>query len=197
MTASVNQPMWSVAVTAKTETVSSVLTDHMAAVFSADRVYRYRLERRWPTGTLAVAARQVHVIGLNPSTADESTDDPTIRRLIGFARDWGYGSLVVTNLFAYRSTDPTRLTMAERTVGAVGPQNDQHILQAARSSGMTVAAWGHWGRLFGRDRAVLSLLARHSAPICMFGLTKHGYPKHPLYLPRTTQPVPWPSVLWP
>ena len=176
----------------------AVTQPRMSAVFSEDRVYRYRLERHW--GHDDRPDQVLTVIGLNPSTADESTDDPTIRRCIGFARDWGCTGLVMTNLFAFRSTDPTKLTIANRTMhpivhpaGIVGDENDHHILQAARASWKSVVAWGRWGRLLGRDHTVLSLLAAHDVITWAFKLTASGYPNHPLYLPRNTEPVLWPT----
>jgi hypothetical protein len=103
------------------------------ADFSPCRAYRYRLWRRWSDGPA------LNVIGLNPSTADEATDDPTIQRLTHRAREWGYPGLVMTNLFALRSTDPRALKVA---AGPFGPQNDAAILSAARSAGKSAGARG-------------------------------------------------------
>lgn len=121
-------------------------------------------------------------VGLNPSTADATHDDPTLRRCVRFARDWGFGGLVLANLFALRSTDPAALRHA---ADPVGPDNDRHLRRLSRSADLTVAAWGTHGALFDRDLAVLPLL--HN-PHCL-ALTRCGRPKHPLYLPATLRPV--------
>src|SRR5687768_16866498 len=112
------------------------------ARFSACRTYRFELWRIWDED-----GPKLNVIGLNPSTADENLDDPTIRRCIGFARDWGFGGLVMTNLFAYRSTDPKGLAAVD---DPVGPNNDYH-LEIAACSGTPLAAWG--AHPLARERA--------------------------------------------
>lgn len=145
------------------------------ARFSPCRTWRYELWRRW--GHAPVAA----FIGLNPSTADETQDDPTIRRCIGFAKRWGYGGLVMLNLFAYRSTDPRGLKVA---ADPVGPENDETLLRVTAEAGCVIAAWGAHGALFGRDAAVRRLLAHLT--LDHLGLTKAGHPRHPLYLARST-----------
>lgn len=148
------------------------------AVFSPCRTYRYKLWREWDED-----GPSLNVIGLNPSTADEMADDPTIRRCIGFAKAWGYGSLVMTNLFAFRSTDPRGLLSV---VDPVGPDNDQTLYIEACSSGQTIAAWGAHPLAVDRSAHVRRLLARQFVE--SLGLTKSGAPKHPLYLPKTTVP---------
>lgn len=151
------------------------------ADFSECRTYRYLLWRIWDTD-----GSPLNVIGLNPSTADETIDDPTIRRCIDFAKRWGYGSLVMTNLFAYRSTDPQGLLSVD---DPVGPDNDEALRLAAWRAGLTVAAWGAHRLAVTRSGAVSKLL--HWMPVECFGLTKDGAPKHPLYLPKSTTPVPY------
>ena len=154
-----------------------------AADFSPCRAYRYTLWRRWKDGGKIVA-----FVGLNPSTADEVQNDPTIRRCIGFAQDWGYDALCMTNIFAFRSTNPKLLRAVD---DPVGPDNDAAILAAAYRSELVIAAWGTHGKLDGRGRAVAEQLrqAMQSDLKCL-GVTKHGHPKHPLYLCRDTQPQP-------
>lgn len=147
------------------------------AVFSPDRVYRYELRRTWGEGGV------VAFIGLNPSTADETLDDPTIRRCIGFAKRWGYGHLVMLNLFAFRATDPREMKAA---IHPIGPENDKHIVQVARRADLVVCAWGVHGSYQGRDQDVLNILPVHPQAL---GVTKDGYPKHPLYLPATAELV--------
>ena len=125
-------------------------------------------------------------VGLNPSTAAESVDDPTIRRCVSFARDWGYTGLCMTNLFAFRATKPTDLFRASEPFG---PDNDHHLLDAAQSAGVIVAAWGVAGVYRGRDEAVRELLPK----MHYLKFTKDGHPAHPLYLPKTANPKPWKS----
>jgi hypothetical protein len=137
---------------------------------SSCRKYRYVLERSW-----APELPTVMFIGLNPSTADGREDDPTVRRCIGFAMRWGFGALVLTNLFGYRTTDPRKLTL----VGdPVGPRNDRCIDEAVQRSDLLVAAWGTRGGYQDRDRSVS---ARIENLKCL-GTTKSGHPRHPLYL---------------
>ena len=140
------------------------------AVLSSCGQYRYRLHRSWLTGEGTVL-----FIMLNPSTADAKTDDPTIRRCIGFAQRWGFRELVVGNLFAWRTTDPRELRMAR---DPVGPENDGHLIEMSDSADATIAAWGAHGAYHHRDLAVLGLLKAAES----LGLTKQGHPRHPLYL---------------
>jgi hypothetical protein len=103
-----------------------------------------------------------------------------------FARRLGHGGLVMTNLFALRSTDPRALRTATDPVGRL---NDGAILVAARTSAATIAAWGVHGGQGARDQMVLSLIRRHlGIPVFCLGETKEGYPRHPLYLKATTLP---------
>lgn len=144
------------------------------ARFSPDRVYRYRLERRIaqpPTGSLCF-------ILLNPSTADETQNDPTIRRCMGYAAAWGYSRLIVVNLFAYRSTDPRQL----RRVGdPYGPDNARQIISAAQAADHVVAGWGAHGAYQNAGRNTIMRLRYKGVPVHALGLTKAGEPVHPLY----------------
>jgi hypothetical protein len=142
-----------------------------SAKLSSCRKYRYTLMRTWDESKPSVM-----FVGLNPSTADAKIDDPTVRRCIGFARRWGFGKLVLTNLFAFRSTDPALL---EDIADPVGPENDHWIAQSSRVADLTVVAWGVHGSLLERDQEVLAQLHE---PHCL-GTTKSGAPRHPLYLP--------------
>ena len=149
------------------------------AVFSEDRRFRYVPTRQ----VSLLSCKVVLFIMLNPSTADEWKDDPTIRRGMGFASLWGFGWFVACNLFALRSTDPRRLYQAD---DAAGPENDMHILGAAQESDLTVCAWGNHGQLHGRGVQVVQMLQSQGIKLHHLGLTKVGQPKHPLYLPKTT-----------
>lgn len=155
-----------------------------SATFSPCRKYRYSLWRTWfdlmekPRGC-------VMFIGLNPSTADGKNDDPTIRRCIAYARAWGYGGLCMTNLFAFRATDPNDMMKAREPVG---PENDEALIKLAKEAEIVIAAWGVRGSHRGRGDVVSMLLPR----LHYLRLTKDGFPEHPLYLPKTLTPIEWP-----
>lgn len=150
------------------------------ATFSPCRTWRYTLTRRWGSGP------HCQFIGLNPSTATETEDDPTIRRCIRFARDWGYAALVMTNLFGLRSTDPRGL---RKVADPVGPENDRYLIEIGRQAGIVIAAWGIHGMYQRRDLAVLDLLADQGVTLHCLGMTQGGFPKHPLYLPANSRPT--------
>ena len=153
------------------------------ATFDTSRTYRYGLTRAWDRN-----GPRVNVLMLNPSTADAFGLDPTLRRCVGFARAWGFGSLEVTNLFAFRSTDP-RAMLAH--ADPVGHDNDEAIGGAARRSDRVVVAWGTRGCHLGRADEVARLLAGLGVEVVALGVTRSGQPVHPLYLARDTLPVRW------
>jgi hypothetical protein len=121
---------------------------------------------------------------LNPSTADETEDDPTIRRCIGFARSWGFGALAVGNLFAFCTPSPVLLMSSPEPVGK---NNDDWLLRLRAESELAVAAWGNHGRFLGRSDVIRASLPRFH----ILGTTKRGEPRHPLYLSAKTEPVRW------
>lgn len=123
-------------------------------------------------------------IGLNPSTADETQDDQTIRRCIGFAKRWGYGALCMTNLFAFRATDPRVMKGHPKPVG---DENDRWLVACARDAGIIVAAWGVNGEHMGRNIEVVKLIDDLQCLV----VTKEGHPKHPLYVPANVEPQPY------
>lgn len=145
------------------------------ALFSPCGRYRYRLGRRWGDGR---GGATVLWIMLNPSTADEQRDDPTIRRCIGFSRAWGFGAAEMVNLFALRSTDPGVLRVV---ADPVGPANGAHILEAAGEAAVLIAAWG--GDRFAQARGGEILSHLRDRPVWCLGLTQSGAPRHPLYVP--------------
>ena len=157
------------------------------AVFDPTAQYRYSLVRTWPASEALFSASLVFIM-LNPSTADHQQDDPTIRRCMGFAQSWGYRRLEVVNLFALKTPHPKRLSQA---LHPIGPENDRYLTKAAAQADQVVLAWGNWGQLQGRDRAVCHLLSAYRAKCRCFGWTKANQPRHPLYLKRTAalQPV--------
>lgn len=158
----------------------------VSALFDATRTYRYELHRE-----IGRELRRVCWIMLNPSTADETQDDPTVRRCIGFGRAWGFGRLTIVNLFALRSTDPRAL---RGHTDPVGPDNDLAIVSSARMADLVVAAWGVHGALGGRAGHVAGLLAAARINVHCLGTTKSGAPVHPLYQPAHALPKPWPGV---
>jgi hypothetical protein len=153
------------------------------AAFSACRRWRTLLWRRWD------AARPVaNFVMLNPSTADETVLDPTCSRARDFAERWGYGALVVTNVFAFRATDPAEMKAARNPVGTA---NDAAIVKAAKASALVVCAWGNHGAHLGRSSAVKRLLTRAGVPLHVLRLNANGEPAHPLYLPARLEPQAW------
>ncbi len=147
------------------------------ARFSRCRRYRYALWRRWAPGP------QVLFIMLNPASADEEQDDPSLRRCLGFARAWGYGGLAVANLFALRCPSGVALArlVKARSPGLIGTGNDRWLRRLYEESQFAVAAWGNHGQLLGRSRA-----ARILAPdLHCLGVTRQGEPRHPLYVATT------------
>jgi hypothetical protein len=153
-----------------------------AAAFSPDRRYRYSLLRRWGPGQAAC------FVMLNPSTADETEDDPTIRRCMGFAQSWGYDALVVGNLFAFRATDPNGM-LAEPA--CIGPENDTWLRRIIVGAGIVVCAWGANGTHLGRGVNFRAMASAWGTPLFVLGLTLRGEPRHPLYLPADLKPVLW------
>ena len=147
-----------------------------SADFSPDRKYRYTLIREWDESK----PRCLFIL-LNPSTADEQQDDPTNRRGIRYAIDWGYGACIFCNLFAIRTPYPKVMKVESEPVGS---DNDLWIQKEHAQAGITVAAWGTHGSHRGRDKQVLGLLST----VHHLGLTKHGHPKHILYLAKTLTP---------
>lgn len=153
--------------------------DQYAAEISPCGQYRYALGRRWGDGGT------VAFVMLNPSTADATMDDPTIRRCMGFAKAWGYGGLVVANLYAYRATKPADLWKA---ANPIGPNNDEHLARVAAGCDQIVAAWGVNAR---PDRIAEVLALPGMDRLTALALTKDGQPRHPLYLRGDLVPQPW------
>ena len=123
------------------------------AILDKTRQYRYALKRQWG----ADDENFVNFVLLNPSTADENIDDPTIKACIKFAQNWGYDGILVTNLFAFRATEPTDLKKAENPIG---DQNDSYIKKYAKRSKIIVIAWGNHGNFLNRGEQVVKLLSQ-------------------------------------
>lgn len=166
-------------------------------IFSPCRKYRYTLWRDWSDqikGGLHFTEdphldyysgkpdQFVQFIGLNPSTADETLDDPTIRRCINFAKAWGFGAMCMTNIFAWRDTDPFKMRTQQDPVGS---ENDYWITKVACEAGLIVAAWGTHGTHLNRGQIVKRMIPK----LHCLKVTANGYPSHPLYLPQTLKPI--------
>jgi hypothetical protein len=158
------------------------------AVISACGRYRYLLIRRVGAGP-----RMAAFVMLNPSTADASKDDPTIRRCVGFARRWDCGQLVVLNLFAWRTADPADLKRAAEPVGPANCAWFDRFLGRDRDC-LVICGWGVHGGHQGQDRIVFGWLSRLGVEPVALGVTRGGHPRHPLYLPYSAELVPFPRV---
>ncbi|MEM1236246.1 MAG: DUF1643 domain-containing protein [Pseudomonadota bacterium] len=153
------------------------------AVYSDCERYRYSLTRVWdPVG------RKALFIMLNPSTATEVQNDPTVERCERRARALGFGSFRVLNIFAWRDTDPKKMRAA---ADPVGPENDTAIIESLTWADQIIAAWGTHGEHLERGAAVERLLRSSGHDLFHLGLSKAGHPKHPLYISYETQPEPW------
>jgi hypothetical protein len=177
-----------------------------SAIISPDQRYRYVLTREWRgthnpdhwfwLGEVDGAGHQlgeplsVVFIMLNPSTADGTKDDPTIRKCVGFARQWYYEKLVVINLFAYRATQPIDLKRLDRDSDPVGPHNHHHLREVLNRAGRVVCAWGHHGSYLGQDQTMMDWLDEATIQPWCLGLTDStGQPKHPLFVPYNARLV--------
>jgi hypothetical protein len=152
------------------------------AVYSDCERYRYLLTRVWAPG------RKALFIMLNPSTATEVQNDPTVERCERRARALGFGAFRVTNIFAFRATDPK---VMRTEADPVGPENDAALLESVGWADSIVCAWGNHGLHLDRGAQVMGLLRRSGAPLLHLGLTGQGQPRHPLYVAYDQQPQPW------
>lgn len=160
----------------KTEAIASEVA------YSDCGAYRYCLSRRWAPGGI------VNFIMLNPSVADEHRNDPTVERCERRARMLGFGGFSVTNIFAWRDTDPHAM---RRATAPEGPENDGILLTEARRAQQVIAAWGTHGAHRARGSQAEALLREAAIPMFHLGLSKQGHPRHPLYVPYAQQPVFW------
>jgi hypothetical protein len=163
--------------------MSSSLATSGGATFSECGTYRYTLTRTIVRGG---QAGTVAFVGLNPSTATAEEDDPTIRRCIRFAHDWGFDRLLMLNLYAYRSTDPKRLAQVK---DPVGPHNDAVLAGYCDAADLVVAAWGAFPFAQARASRVVSGSNRLIEDYTVLGLTAKGDPRHPLYMRADCRPL--------
>ncbi|MCP5036313.1 MAG: DUF1643 domain-containing protein [Rhodobacteraceae bacterium] len=155
------------------------------ASYSDCERYRYQLTRVWdPAGGKAL------FVMLNPSTATEVQNDPTVERCERRARALGYGAFRVTNIFAWRDTDPRKMRVAN---DPVGPENDAAIAEGSHWADRIICGWGTHGEHLGRGPDVEALIRATGLPLFHLGLTKAGHPKHPLYIAYSQQPISWPE----
>jgi len=155
-------------------------TEKSVAWFSPDNQYRFVLQRRWDE-----YKSMVNFLMLNPSTADAFKNDPTVERCQRRAKEMGFGGLIVTNLFAFRSTDPKGLYKAKDPIGM---ENDVAILTSAGECTLVVCGWGGHGKYLNRGAKVLDMLNTAKIKSWALRLTKSGQPGHPLYVPYECKP---------
>ena len=154
------------------------------AEYSDCERYRYSLTRTWDTTTTKAL-----FVMLNPSTATELQNDPTVERCERRARALGFGAFRVTNIFAWRATDPKDMRGA---IDPVGPDNDAALLDGCDWADQIICAWGAHGAHLARGDQMVDILRATGLPLFHLGLTKAGHPKHPLYIAYSC-----PTTLWP
>lgn len=147
------------------------------AILSEDRKYRYVLSRIWDDSRPTVM-----IVGLNPSTADETENDPTIVRCINFAKTWGYGGVFMLNLFAFRATEPH---IMKETENPIGNDNDRYIKEYSEICDKVVCAWGNNGNYKNRSQKILTTINN----LYYLKLNQTGEPAHPLYLSGSLMPT--------
>lgn len=157
------------------------MTTKKSAIFSKCNRYRYELQRCWSKPVSKKST--ITFIGLNPSTADATVDDPTIRKCIAYAQKWGYSRMLMVNLFAWKATDPASLLDAADPIGSL---NDHYIKRAVNRSSMVIACWGEQGVLLNRAS---ELRGRYPRRLRCLKVNRSGEPTHPLYLPAALAPV--------
>ena len=156
---------------------------HSTAIFSDCETYRFRLWRQWE-------AQKPYLcfVMLNPSTANEEKNDPTVERCEQRARRTGYGGVQIVNLFALRSTDPQMLYVHPEPIGA---ENNAAILTACQKSGTVIGAWGTHGKWMERGKEIAELLRHHKIDLHALKVNADGNPSHPLYLSYGLTPTRW------
>ncbi len=162
----------------------------MSAVLSPCGKYRYRLER-----TIAMEGPVYAFFGINPSTADASLDDATVRKWIGFCKRWGASRFIVGNVFAYRATDVRELAQVD---DPHGPDIGDHITDIITEADILVPCWGNTTKVPPKLQdsfdVLMDALVSSGKPVCCFGLTKAADPLHPLMLGYATPLQPWSSL---
>ena len=149
------------------------------ALFSSCRTWRYTLWRVWDKSKPICM-----FVGLNPSTADETNNDPTVTRCINYAKLWGFGALCMMNIFSFRATDPKDL---KKAADPIGPDNLRWLRDIGGRAGMIVAAWGAHGKHLNQGIQILNMFG--GLKLFCLGKTKDGSPRHPLYMKSDTTPI--------
>jgi len=159
--------------------------EHRKAVFSPCRTWRYHLQQVWDE-----SKPNLIWLMLNPSTADEMKNDPTVERCEQRARMWDFGGVEVFNLFAFRATNPNEMASHP---DPVGPENDKWMAEFARKSKTTLAiiGWGEHGKHLDRGRDVLALIDKHKGQVHALKVNASGHPKHPLYIGYSQESMPY------
>jgi hypothetical protein len=168
----------------ETVTRTNLLGDRTAVYSTPDESYRYKL-----TIDLGSGEGTMLFIGLNPSTATELDNDPTIERVERRAREMGFRTLVVCNIFAYRATDPEDMLKADEPIG--GYINTQVLLEAAEAATLVLCGWGRHGSHHGRGKLIEMLLRQENLELYSLGTNMDKSPKHPLYLGYWLKPEVW------
>ena len=151
------------------------------AIFSPCKKYRYLLWQDFMNNPFRV----VVFLMLNPSTADEMKNDPTVERCERFAKKWGFGGYEIINLFAWRDTDPSLMKGAWQPIG---PENDYYIKKSCQGATMVICAWGNHGCHCDRSKNVLKILKDSGIVLHALKMNGTGEPAHPLYLPYKQEP---------
>jgi hypothetical protein len=149
------------------------------AIIDKSGKYRYMLTRQWGAGN-----NFINFILLNPSTADHQIDDPTVKSCIALTVNNGFDGFYITNLFAFRATQPSDLKKAS---DPFGPENEKYLKRYNKLCSITIVAWGNHGSFLGGSERVLDIFKRK--PLHCLAKNKSGAPKHPLYVRRDTKPV--------
>jgi len=156
------------------------------AIFSPCRKYRYTLRRIFDEERFEKEGACTFIC-LNPSTATETTDDPTVRRCINYAQEWGYPAFIMLNIFGFRATDPLEMKCQDEPVGI---DNNKHIIETCKQSGLVVAAWSNHASHMNRGHEVELLLAHHGIDVHCLKINRNSrMPAHPLYLKKSLKPM--------
>jgi hypothetical protein len=158
-------------------------------IFSDDRIHRFTLWREWSDDLFKnhTTPGFVQFIGLNPSTADENQDDPTIRRCKSFAKSWGYNAMCMTNLFSFITPYPNKLQVIGDDANKI--INRKTVYEVASEAAIIICAWGKFDTAKLQAKIILDELKRQCRPVHHLGLNGDGTPKHPLYLRADTRTV--------
>ena len=154
-----------------------------SATFSDCAQYRYNLMRQFSNGT-----RVINFIMLNPSTANENVNDPTIAKCENRSIKLGFDKMVITNLFAYRATDPSDMMIVD---DPIGEENDNYILNHAKCAELVLCAWGNHGEYRYRSEDVIRMLKKNGIKLHALKLNSSGEPAHPLYLSNKLEIFEW------